>query len=357
MNRAKQVRNSLFIITRLNYDQRTIDLNKKYSLPVSRKDNEERQILFEEGRGGGNGFHEGMNFLSYTNRIFIYLKPSKNRPSIRSLNRLGVPNGRICLITVARNPDTGKDFIVGVQANLRLTDDGLVRPDHTLHKGMEKIEFHAEGPADCSTLTGEFVETNLAPSRGYKYLTSADASKIFIDLLSSVEVAEQPKSVRMLEKIYKSYFNRTPKIKLAQARKKVGTSKSHGTAGEDFEYLSSRKMIRVTAKHRVIQEKFIKFLNKNGFEKIEENYYNVDVKAVKAGKVHFFEIKPTRETVECKEAIRYAIGQLYDYKFRLNQDAILSVVLGCAPSPEHKKFLKYVEVELYSYKQGEDIFE
>lgn len=90
--------------------------------------------------------------------------------------------------------------------------------------------------------------------------------------------------------------------------------------------------------HTELQAKFVRFLKTSGIE-YEENLNFIDVQYQLDGCKIFSEIKPT-VNVETKYAIRAAIGQLLEYRYSLNKNAILEIVIGKKPKESEIGFVK-----------------
>ena len=89
--------------------------------------------------------------------------------------------------------------------------------------------------------------------------------------------------------------------------------------------------------HARLQAKFVRHLKSKGI-KYDENINCVDVQYKEDGKTTFCEIKPTHY-VPTKFAIRLAVGQLLEYRFRHNPKASLEIVLDQEPKSAEKSFV------------------
>ena len=92
--------------------------------------------------------------------------------------------------------------------------------------------------------------------------------------------------------------------------------------------------------HADLQSKFVRYLKSAGIE-YEENKNFIDVQYQQDGSRYFSEIKPT-VNVETKYAIRAAIGQLFEYRYSFNKNAILEIVIGNKPEKTELEFVKSI---------------
>ncbi|HUU27176.1 MAG TPA: hypothetical protein VM123_05120 [archaeon] len=89
--------------------------------------------------------------------------------------------------------------------------------------------------------------------------------------------------------------------------------------------------------HALLQAKYVSYLSTNGVSH-QENCNYVDVKYQLNGRTVFAEVKPT-EKIQTKYAIRIAVGQLLEYRYSLDNQAILEIVLGSKPTDEEIAFV------------------
>lgn len=120
----------------------------------------------------------------------------------------------------------------------------------------------------------------------------------------------------------------------------------------EFEYWVYGKRIAEPL-HYALQEKFIAYLQKNGYSPLE-NQDCIDVQYKRDGKRVIVEVKPTKK-VPPKYAIRAAIGQLFEYRFFYQKDADLEIVLDDEPSEKDKKFLKHLCIGFWFIKDNKFI--
>jgi len=107
--------------------------------------------------------------------------------------------------------------------------------------------------------------------------------------------------------------------------------------------------------HAELQKKYVDFLHSKSIQLKEDKNF-VDVQYVnKKGEVTFVEIKPT-ENIETKYAIRMAIGQLLEYRYKLNHDAKLQIVLGNQPKKEEAEFVASLNITLVYYDSNAKTF-
>ena len=95
-----------------------------------------------------------------------------------------------------------------------------------------------------------------------------------------------------------------------------------------YEYLLHDKTVYVKPSHKKLQKNYVRYLQmkKNVVPKEDDSY--VDVSYKWKGKTVLVEVKPT-DKIETKYAIRAAVGQLLDYRYRLNiPKAYMEIVLG-----------------------------
>lgn len=135
--------------------------------------------------------------------------------------------------------------------------------------------------------------------------------------------------------------------KKTAARQKK-SNKSNAPTNKDIEYWVYGKRVAEPL-HSRLQLKFVDFLKRRKLKPIENKDY-IDVQYKKNGKTYFAEIKPT-EKIETKYAIRMAIGQLLEYKYRFNQNAALEIVLSSKPKPEEILFVKKLKMRLWYFDQ------
>ena len=75
-----------------------------------------------------------------------------------------------------------------------------------------------------------------------------------------------------------------------------------------------------------------------------ENEEYIDVRDAVDGLTTLCEVKPT-DNVETKYAIRAAIGQLLEYRFKSRiADAAMEIVLGCRPEEWEIEFAKSLRI-------------
>ena len=90
--------------------------------------------------------------------------------------------------------------------------------------------------------------------------------------------------------------------------------------------------------HAKLQSKFVRFLKSCGIQ-YEENKDFIDVQYQLDGNNLFSEVKPS-VNVETKYAIRAAIGQLLEYQYSFDKNAILEIVIGKKPKETEIEFVK-----------------
>ena len=138
--------------------------------------------------------------------------------------------------------------------------------------------------------------------------------------------------------------NVTIKAIIANASSK--TTKSSGTSTQcGYEYWIEG-IRHVDPLHAKLQSKFVGHLESQNIQ-YEQDWHNVDVVAYPKEKPSVFcEIKPT-QNISTKLAIRYAIGQLLEYRFLENKQAELQIVLGTKPKPTEVAFANSIGVKVF----------
>lgn len=113
--------------------------------------------------------------------------------------------------------------------------------------------------------------------------------------------------------------------------------------------------VLVEPKHSQLQERYIAYLREHGFEPRENENY-VDVIYERDGQDIFVEIKPT-DNLQSKYAIRFAVGQLLEYRFKHNLNALLEIVLSVRPSdPLEADFVRHLGLKLTYFDSNLDTF-
>jgi len=143
-------------------------------------------------------------------------------------------------------------------------------------------------------------------------------------------------------------FHKNRKIKIP---KKKGGSNSPSVRKYQYWVEGNRD---VEPQHAYLQAKYVKFLKLQGII-YSENMDYVDIQYQFNNHLIFAEIKPAKN-IKTKYAIRMAVGQLLEYRFRLNQQAILEIVLDCKPKNEEIDFVDSLKIRLIYYDAGEKNF-
>jgi hypothetical protein len=146
-------------------------------------------------------------------------------------------------------------------------------------------------------------------------------------------------------KNYKRNKKRCPKRKI-----KTGTN---SPSERKFKYWIEGER-SVEPHHADLQSKFVRFLKSSGIE-YEENANFIDVQYHQNGKKYFSEIKPT-VNVETKYAIRAAIGQLFEYQYNFDKNAILEIVIGNEPKKNEAEFVKSIGLCISYYDSKKKTF-
>ena len=106
--------------------------------------------------------------------------------------------------------------------------------------------------------------------------------------------------------------------------------------------------------HHRLQARFVKHLESKGIAPREDESH-IDVQYKRNGKTIFVEIKPT-DNVEPRYAIRAAIGQLLEYRFKHDPDAALEMVIGKKPAAAEAAFVKSLGIRLTYYDRRRRTF-
>ena len=108
--------------------------------------------------------------------------------------------------------------------------------------------------------------------------------------------------------------------------------------------------------HHILQARYIKYLVGRGRKGVIENESYVDVQYVDhSGRLVLSEIKPT-EKVKPKYAIRAAIGQLFEYRYKLKANSDLEIVIGSKPSEDEIKFCLSLGIRISYYDSQKETF-
>jgi hypothetical protein len=106
--------------------------------------------------------------------------------------------------------------------------------------------------------------------------------------------------------------------------------------------------------HHRLQARFVQHLKTRGINP-QENAAFIDVKYMEAGTTVFCEIKPT-DNVATGYAIRAAIGQLLEYRYKHNVAAALEIVVGKKPRAGEIAFLKSIGFRLAYFNAAKRTF-
>jgi hypothetical protein len=133
-------------------------------------------------------------------------------------------------------------------------------------------------------------------------------------------------------------FRSTHNIRLPRSR-----SGSNAPAIRAYQYWVEGNR-SVEPHHALLQAKFVNYLTSNALS-YQENIDYIDVKYQLNGIDVLVEIKPT-DKIQTKYAIRIAIGQLLEYRYIMNSQAILEIVLGSKPRDEEIAFVNSLGIYL-----------
>jgi hypothetical protein len=107
--------------------------------------------------------------------------------------------------------------------------------------------------------------------------------------------------------------------------------------------------------HNRLQERFVKYLLAQDIQP-KQNVDFIDVQYTASRRRIFCEIKPT-ENVATRYAIRAAIGQLFEHRYKNNSPtAALEIVLGSRPLPAEADFVKSIGLQLTYYDEQSKTF-
>jgi hypothetical protein len=111
---------------------------------------------------------------------------------------------------------------------------------------------------------------------------------------------------------------------------------SPGAASDPYLRYVAAYEVRITPRHSALQTKFERFLKADGATELRPNVASIDLRYRDANKgVVLTEIKPC-ERADARYAIRTAIGQLLDYRQRVEEEASLLIVLETKPNDEDR---------------------
>lgn len=106
------------------------------------------------------------------------------------------------------------------------------------------------------------------------------------------------------------------------------------------------KEIRVTPEHHLLEKAFLAFLETLGATAIVQNKNAIDVRFDLATRGHVIaELKPA-VAGHTKYPIRFAVGQVLEYRHFQSPNAHPLVVLGAKPKPEEIKFCRSLGISL-----------
>lgn len=129
--------------------------------------------------------------------------------------------------------------------------------------------------------------------------------------------------------------------------------KRNAPSSKEFEYWVKGNR-KVEPLHYLLQSRFVNYLETQGVNPLENEDY-IDLQYVQNGNMVFSEIKPT-ENVETRYAIRAAIGQLLEYRFKHNSEAKLEIVIGSKPSPGEVNFVNSLDIKLAYFDKENNTF-
>ena len=109
---------------------------------------------------------------------------------------------------------------------------------------------------------------------------------------------------------------------------------SNAPAAKAYEYLVEGKR-HVEPLHAELQKRFVRHLDANNITNKPNRSY-VDVEYQLNDKTVLVEIKPITDKILTRYAIRMAVGQLLEYRYKRSNDDLLEIVLGKKPSNQEK---------------------
>lgn len=361
------------IAIKIHYDSRA-DLAdyRKYAREATRPEHVKYLDQYETRHTGGNGFHECLNFdtRSPDGLVRVYLPP-KYRPTRADRDLM------IFSFTYAADGAL-PGRIIGIHAGASLVSGGTTkRTDTKRMRGIDPLVFDAIAPADLTTL---FIPPLLSRPQhlpelkkwgnGVRYLGATHAISIISDALTNASSALSrskngarrnaiAREITVLERIRETYLGgqtAQPGISTRTGRRSSldGTSGANAPTDREFEYWVKGKR-HVEPLHTRLQQRFEAYLKQRGYQP-RPNHGYVDVQYVRDGKRVLCEIKPT-EKVQTRYAIRVAIGQLLEYRFKCNDsDCRLEIVLGSRPKPTEAEFVRSLDLELTYYDASRRTF-
>lgn len=257
-----------FVGIKINYDARpTVAEHLKYSHVVTKTEYDEYLSKFEEGKAGGWGFHECLNFfIPESGEVKFYLPPT-SRPATKYLN-----DEFIFFSFTYQSDPVLPSRIVGVHANAKIVStDGILRTDVFEQPSSEKITFHATSTAEFSTLlvppldysgkVGIYTPPLKKWGNSLRYLHESHARRIIEDAFKAAKSKRSEtdstlrevvgRELHVLENIKKAYFpdrRHSPTSAGIQTKKGGGFSpradRELGERGEYFVYERERRRAR-----------------------------------------------------------------------------------------------------------------
>lgn len=246
-----------FLAIKTHYDHRaSLPHHLKYSRVPTKDEYDEYLSLFYDEGVGGEGFHECLNFnIQEDQNTKIYLPPGYVPDKKKGGDEF------IVFTFTYKTDQEISSHIIGVHAGTQIINrDGIKRKDIQSVKDVESFFYHAESPADLTTLFSSPIKYNFKDGvytpkyqfwgNGLRYITDDNAKTIIdkaleeasnlspIDKIQSLAVDRE---IQVLETIRSKYFDtggeKSKKIKPT----KIGGSISHpdkevGYIGEKYVY-------------------------------------------------------------------------------------------------------------------------
>ncbi len=298
-----------FLAIKTHYDHRaSLPHHLKYSrVPTKDEYNEYLSLFYDEGVGG-EGFHECLNFnVQEDQNTKIYLPPG-----YVPVEKKGGDEFIVFTFTYKTDQELSS-HIIGIHAGTQLINrDGIKRKDIQAVKDVESFFYHAESPADLTTLFSSPIKYNFKDGvytpkyqfwgNGLRYIKKDNAITIIDEALErAINLSTIDKSLRIavdreiqvLETIRSRYFDASNGKRRNTKPNKMGGSASHpdkevGYIGEKYVY-----------------EKELEYVSQEGLDASAVEWISqaipssvFDIKTVRKSsdgyKEHYLEVKSTK---------------------------------------------------------------
>jgi len=175
-------------------------------------------------------------------------------------------------------------------------------------------------------------EPAIGPVRRSLQEINQEDGKLLIRLLNEQQRLQWPYPIN--NAAWEAQFKSTPRLK--SKRKMHKQRGGNAPTNRPFEYWVEGKRM-VEPRHDYLQERFVEYLWDQGINPKQDVDF-IDVQYSASGRTTFCEIKPT-ENVPTRYAIRAAIGQLLEHRFKQSPKAALEIVIGSKPGQEESDFV------------------